>query len=205
MRHRLRRIVHFILATLRAPTFIPSVYCALSGRWRLIALLLVSSGLLARRRLVSRRLRVVSRTLTCRLVTLGAYSQSSVSLLVNLPSCLQTLLALENNDGLARLWTEHTINLDRKALLFQDKLDLAYLFGAQVNGNASLATSLFQLGATTCSNRDNCNDGMAAINDDDLLSHHEILVPAPFGMNFDERNGNLDNADTSGDDSPDSY
>jgi hypothetical protein len=44
---------------------------------------------------------------------------------------------------------------------------------------------------------DDCDDPVVAVNDDDLITNHEVHVPAPLGMDFDERRGNLYHPDAS--------
>jgi hypothetical protein len=41
------------------------------------------------------------------------------------------------------------------------------------------------------SNVDDCDDPVVAVNDDDLITNDEVHVPAPLGMDLDERRGNL--------------
>src|SRR5262245_39994424 len=38
---------------------------------------------------------------------------------------------------------------------------------------------------------DDCDDPVIAVNDDDLITNNEVHVPAPLGMDFDERRRNL--------------
>jgi len=38
---------------------------------------------------------------------------------------------------------------------------------------------------------DDCDDPVVAVNDDDLITNNEVHVPAPLGMDLDERRGNL--------------
>jgi hypothetical protein len=38
---------------------------------------------------------------------------------------------------------------------------------------------------------DDRNDPVVAVDDDDLIANDEVHVPAPLGMDFDERGGNL--------------
>lgn len=44
---------------------------------------------------------------------------------------------------------------------------------------------------------DDCDDPVVAVNDDDLITNNEVHVPAPLGMDFDERRGNLYHPDAS--------
>ena len=41
------------------------------------------------------------------------------------------------------------------------------------------------------------NDPVVAVDDDDLIANDEVHVPAPLGMDFDERRGNLYHPDAS--------
>jgi len=38
---------------------------------------------------------------------------------------------------------------------------------------------------------DDCDDPVVAVNDDDLITNNEVHVPAPLGMDLDERRGDL--------------
>jgi hypothetical protein len=38
---------------------------------------------------------------------------------------------------------------------------------------------------------DDCDDPVVAVNDDDLITNDEVHVPAPLGVDLDERRGNL--------------
>jgi hypothetical protein len=110
---------------------------------------------------------------------------------------LEALLALERDQGLPGARAEYAVGLaDAEPLLDQDHLHLPDLVGAQTQCACPAADSRSAPAATepgtASSHRDNGNDLAAAVNDDDVVPHHEVLVSAPLGVDLDQRRGHVD-------------
>src|SRR5262249_40153270 len=83
---------------------------------------------------------------------------------------------------------------DAEPFLVQHDLDPADLLLRQVHfGYARGAAAAVQCRPARRPHRYGRDDLAAAVDDDDLVTHHEVLVSAPLRIDFDERGGHIDN------------
>jgi hypothetical protein len=105
---------------------------------------------------------------------------------------------LESDQARPHPRTEHSI--DRaviEALLLQDDLHLPDLCRAQVERHCRSAAATLRPGRrlrTRRTDRHDRDDLVAAIDDDNVVTHHEEGVSAPFGMDLDQRGRHFDDA-----------
>jgi hypothetical protein len=81
---------------------------------------------------------------------------------------------------LPRACVKDTVGLDRKASIDQHKLHLANLVRAEVNGNITAAAANHRAATTRSIGRDHRHNATPIIQDDDLVTHDEVLVATEF-------------------------
>jgi hypothetical protein len=176
----------------------------LIGRSLLRLLLHLAAALAARRRLALATLLSAGRLLLGALASGGRLAGTALSALldvdaertdrtlVDLPGRLQALLPLERDQRLPGAQAEHAIGLaDIEPLLIQHDLHLPDLLHAQ-RDRCATATAALERCAAGRSHRHHRDHLARAVDDDDLVTHDEELVSAPFGMNLDQRHVHRD-------------
>jgi len=174
----------------------------------LIALLVDRRILIGRRVLIGRHLLRGGTALTgrrglARALLSGHVRQSERGdgLGINLPASLEALLALERDQGLRGAPTEDSVRLaaDVESFLDQHHLNLPDLLRVQIERGSAHRRTAATAGAelrTRRAGRDHRDHFTAVVHDDDLIAHHEVLVPAPRRIDLDQggRNGDGPNA-----------
>src|SRR5262249_2322584 len=107
----------------------------------------------------------------------------------------QALAALERSQRPYRARAEPAVRTaDVEPLLVQHDLDLADLLLRQVHfGYARGAAAPMQCRPARRPHRYGRDDLAAAVDDDDLVTHPQVLVSAPLRIDFDECGGHIDN------------
>lgn len=121
---------------------------------------------------------------------------------IDLAGGLEALLPLERDQGLPGARAQHAIGLpDVEPFLDQDHLHLPDLLRAEAQRarpDADLRSAPARVESGTPSSRrahrHDRDDLATAVDDDDVVTHHEELVPAPFGIDLDKRGMNVDDA-----------
>jgi len=134
------------------------------------------------------RLSIPRRAASCRRRIGDA--ESGGGLAVDITARLEPLLALELRESIPRLRAHHAVRLTNiEALLIELHLNFANLALAEVHGAALRAASALRRRRADRHDRD---DPMIVVHDDDVVTHDEVLVAAPFRVDRDQRFGNLD-------------
>src|SRR5262249_25161466 len=107
----------------------------------------------------------------------------------------QALATLELSQRPCRARPEPAVRTaDVEPFLVERDLNLADLLLRQVHfGYPPLPAAAVQRCSARRPQRYDRNDLAAVVDDDDLVTHHEVLVSAPLRIDFDERRGYLDN------------
>jgi hypothetical protein len=195
---------------------LPRRASALASRWRLAliraapALLLIillshRAALRLARALVGPR-RLASSVLVGTTLACGRRLPSTIALTrrtdgdaklahgaaVDPPSRLQAVPTLELDQRLLRAWAEASVDFNREPSINQHALHFADFIRAEIDDNLrAAATADRRPAAAGRFDRDHGRDAAPIVNDDDLIAHDEVLMPAEFRTDFHDlwRNG----------------